>query len=54
MFRKNRSGKYSFNRLPAENDPAVEKIRFIRERDYLFVDTLQEYYDIFSRDMEGP
>lgn len=49
-----RSGKYSYNRLPAENDPAVEKIRFIRERDYLFVDTLQEYYDIFSRDMEGP
>lgn len=51
---KNRSGRYSFSRLPAENDPAVEKIRFIRERDYLFVDTLQEYYDIFSRDMEVP
>ena len=51
---KNRNGKYSYSRLPAENDPAVEKIRFIRERDYLFVDTLQEYYDIFSRDMEGP
>jgi outer membrane lipoprotein SlyB len=51
---RNRSGRYSFSRLPAENDPAVEKIRFIRERDYLFVDTLQEYYDIFSRDMEVP
>ena len=51
---RNRNGRYSFSRLPAENDPAVEKIRFIRERDYLFVDTLQEYYDIFSRDMEVP
>ena len=51
---QSRNGRYSYSRLPAENDPAVEKIRFIRERDYLFVDTLQEYYDIFSRDMEGP
>ncbi len=48
-----RDGKYEYDRLPASNDPTVERIRFIRERDYLFVDTLQEYYDIFSRDMEA-
>ncbi len=47
-----KDGKYEYDRLPASNDPTVERIRFIRERDYLFVDTLQEYYDIFSRDME--
>ena len=26
----------------------------IRERDYLYVDTMQDYYDAFSRDMHSP
>ena len=35
------------NRLPAENDPAVERLRQIRERDRLVVDMLNEHYANF-------
>ena len=34
-------------RLPAENDPAVNRLRQIRERDRLVVDTLNEHYANF-------
>lgn len=41
-------------RLPADNDPNMARIREIRERDYLFVDTIQDYYATFVREMRGP
>ena len=50
----NKQGIYQVQRLPAENDPMLERIRGIRERDYLFIDTLQEYYGAFVREMEQP
>ncbi len=34
-------------RLPAENDPMVDRLRQIRERDHLVVDTLNEHYANF-------
>ena len=34
-------------RLPAENDPTVDRLRQIRERDRLVVDTLNEHYANF-------
>lgn len=34
-------------RLPAENDPAIARLRQIRERDRLVVDTLNEHYANF-------
>ncbi|MBT8088836.1 MAG: hypothetical protein KJO01_01375 [Gammaproteobacteria bacterium] len=40
-------GVVSINRLPAENDPAVMRLRQIRERDRLVVDTLNEHYANF-------
>ena len=49
-----KKGIYHIERLPAENDPMLTRIHQIRERDYLFVDTLQEYYGKFVRDMEQP
>ncbi len=51
---RNPSDKYVVVRLPAENDPMLERVRAIRERDHMFVDTLQEYYDQFDADMRGP
>ncbi len=48
------SGIYSINRLPAEGDPMMARIRQVRERDYLFVDTLQEYYSRYAKQMEPP
>ena len=37
-------GRVVINRLPAENDPMVGRLRQIRERDRLVVDTLNEHY----------
>jgi hypothetical protein len=40
-------GIVSIVRLPAENDPTVARLRQIRERDRLVVDTLNEHYANF-------
>ena len=40
-------GQASIMRLPAENDPSVNRLRQIRERDRLVVDTLNEHYANF-------
>lgn len=47
-------GRYRVKRLPAENDPVLERIERIRQRDYMFVDTLQEHYGAFVRQMRDP
>lgn len=51
---QNRKGEYQIAGLPANVDPMMQRIDKIRERDYLFVDTLQDYYGGFSRQMSGP
>lgn len=50
----NRRGILGITRLPAGNDPLMARIADLRERDYLFVDTLQEHYDTFSHFMDTP
>ena len=40
-------GKFEIRRLPAEDDPMLQRIRKVREREYIFIDTLDEYYDDF-------
>ncbi len=42
-----KEGIVSINRLPAENDPTVARLRQIRERDRFVVDTLNEHYANF-------
>ena len=44
---ENEDGEISILRLPAENDPTVDRLRQIRERDRLVVDTLNEHYANF-------
>jgi hypothetical protein len=51
---ENRRGNYEIIRLPAEGDDMMVRMRAIRERDYLFVDTLNEYYQSFYREMDEP
>lgn len=51
---QDRNGRYVVKRLPAPNDPVLQRIREVRERDYMFVDTLQQYYGSFVREMEQP
>ncbi len=49
-----KNGRYIITRLPADDDPILLRVKQIRERDYMFVDTLQEYYGSFVRQMEQP
>lgn len=51
---RDRNGYYQITSLPAENDPLLERIRQIRERDFMFIDTVQDYYATFSRQMRLP
>ena len=41
-------------RLPAEDDPMLERVRRVREREYVFIDTLDEYYANYHRQMYAP
>mgnify|MGYP001037389634 CR=1 FL=1 len=47
-------GYYQLERLPADNDPMIERIESIRLRDQMFVDVLQDYYRGFVSNMETP
>lgn len=51
---QNRKGIYLVRRLPAEDDPMLERVRSIRERDMMFIDTVQEYFVSFNQEMFGP
>jgi hypothetical protein len=51
---ENRNGILEVKRLPAQNDPILNRIENIRERDFLYVDALQDYYSNFVRQMEVP
>ena len=44
-------GDFELMRLPAEDDPMLGRVRKVREREYLFIDTLDEYYENFQREM---
>ncbi len=46
--------EYEVKRLPAEGDPMLERVREIRERDHMYVDTLQGYYTNFDAQMQNP
>jgi len=48
------NGILSIARLPAEDDSILARVDKIRERDYLYVDTMQDYYDTFSEQMHVP
>jgi hypothetical protein len=49
-----RKGEYIILRLPAKDDPMLERVIGIRERDQMFIDTLQEYYRSFGNQMHDP
>ena len=51
---QNKKGIYTVVRLPAKDDPMLERVVSIRERDQMFIDTLQEYYKTFGSQMQDP
>ncbi len=51
---RDRKGIYGIARLPAQDDPVVQRMERVRERDYALVDTLNEYYSSFAERMADP
>jgi hypothetical protein len=47
----NEDGELQPKRLPADGDPMMQRLMTIREREYMFVDTLNQYYDGFYANM---
>lgn len=47
-------GEYKLLRLPADDDPMLQRMRAVREREYTFVDTLNEYYAGLYYEMSPP
>ncbi|MGI9322212.1 MAG: hypothetical protein ACR2PJ_01390 [Pseudomonadales bacterium] len=46
-----RGGKASIVQLPAENDSMMTRVARIKEQEYLFVDTLDDFYNRFYREV---
>ena len=51
---RDRNGEYQLAALPADNDPLLGRIRSIRERDFMFIDTVQDYFATYVRQMRLP
>jgi hypothetical protein len=51
---KDKEGRLSVNRLPADNDPMMDRLLQIREREHMYVDTLNRQYDGFYNEMWPP
>ena len=51
-YLEEKRGRYRVTGLPAENDPIYQRVLQIKERDDLFLDTLQGYYDHFAGGIE--
>ncbi len=48
------SGHTSIARLPATDDPMLNRVRKVRDREFLFIDTINEHYSNFYAEMWGP
>lgn len=44
-------GGYAVQRLPAEDDPMLARVKRIREQEFLFIDTVDEQYTALSEQM---
>ena len=48
---KDKKGRLSIKRLPADDDPMMDRLLKIREREYMYVDTLNNHYEGFYNEM---
>jgi len=48
------NGTLTLERLPAADDSLLQRVQKIRQRDYLYIDSMQDYYDEFSQRMHFP
>ncbi len=49
---EDRRGRVDISQLPANDDAMLVRVNKIKEQEYLFVDTLDDYYGRFYRDMK--
>ena len=47
-------GGHELHRLPANEDPLLPRVRQIRDRDHLFIDQVNDYYDDFTANVQRP
>lgn len=47
-------GIWHVKRLPAADDPMLQRVLTIREREYMLIDTLTAHYDVFYANMWDP
>ncbi len=48
------NGQSTITRLPANDDPMLDRVRKIRDREFLFIDTINEHYSNFYGEMWDP
>ncbi len=48
---RDNNGRYKLIRLPAGNDPMLERVRAVQVRDQMLVDTINGYYDSYYQDL---
>jgi hypothetical protein len=53
-LKTNKKGRISIRKLPSLDDPMITRVSRVRERDYMFIDTLNEHYADFYVRMGGP
>ena len=46
--------RFAITRLPAKDDPMLERVRRVRAREFLFIDTIDEHYANFYAEMWSP
>jgi hypothetical protein len=51
---RDKKERLAINRLPADSDPMMARLLEIREREYMYVDTLNEFYERFYNEMWPP
>jgi hypothetical protein len=51
---QDKKGVIQVVRLPAEDDPMLQRMDRIRERDYALLDTINEHYALFAENMAEP
>ncbi len=53
LQKNKKNDQFTINRLPAEDDEMLARVRRVRERDYMLVDTLDAHYETLNHDMKG-
>ena len=54
MLTRNAEGRISVTALPASGDPMLQRVQNMRLRHYLFIDTVDEYYQALHEETRSP